>query len=208
LILGSTRTIMSFLQYERVRSFIALLGVKLPAYKTVQKVRRRLKNQFNFNVTESLSPLEKPCFGLQIKDILKQATELANPYVSDYLEFMPSLPNSSSKIFCFSQSQKWREGLDPYLRVQMINLDHGHFYLHEPVQLTSKHIVVPAFFYKSGNDLFAKCVFTRQKYECTGSSGKIRIEFQHVSTFDSELFLTINVNTFWREFNKIEVREG
>ncbi|KAH9816664.1 hypothetical protein DFH28DRAFT_1158132 [Melampsora americana] len=167
LVLGSTRTTMSKLQYDRVSSFIALLEVKLPAYKTLQK-------------------------------------ELANPYVTDHLEFMPSLPNEGSRVSGLAQSKKWREGLDPDLRVQMVDQDNGHFYLHEPVQLTSQRIVIPCYFYKAGNEVLAKCVYAHLKWE----NPSIRIEFQHVSNFNSELFTTINVNLFWREFDKIEMHNG
>lgn len=76
LILGSTRTTLSLLEYERIRLFFfSLLGPKIPAYKTVQNLRKRLKRRFDFNVCESLSALHKPCFGLQVKDILKQASD-------------------------------------------------------------------------------------------------------------------------------------
>ncbi|KAH9808345.1 hypothetical protein DFH28DRAFT_910246 [Melampsora americana] len=214
LVLGSTRTTMSKLQYKRVRSFISLLGVNFPAYKTLQSVCRRLKARFDFDISKSLSPLEKPCFGLKIKDILKQASlpcadltllqELANPYVTEHLDFMPSLPNKGTRISCLAQSKKWREGLDADLRVQMVKQDNGHFYLQEPVQLSAQRIVIPSYFYRSGNEVLAKCVYAHLKWE----NPNLRIEFQHISDFDSELFTTVNVNTFWKEFDRIEMRDG
>ncbi|KAH9812707.1 hypothetical protein DFH28DRAFT_1061525, partial [Melampsora americana] len=207
LVLGTTRTTLSLLEYERIRLFVGFLGVRLPGYKSLKKTRQNLKNKYNFSVSETLSPLEKPCFGLKVKDILRQASkfELANPYVRDHLQFLPELPASGTKINRFSQSKKWRERLDPTLRVQMVHQDDRHFYIYEPVQLQSKKIVIPLFFYQSGADTYAKCVFTRQKLVTTSS---IQIEFQRIPFFDSDQLSTINVNQFWREFDKIEIRPG
>ncbi|KAH9824024.1 hypothetical protein DFH28DRAFT_879514, partial [Melampsora americana] len=207
LVLGTTRTTLSLLEYERIRLFVGFLGVRLPAYKSLKKTRQNLKNKYNFSVSETLSPLEKPCFGLKVKDILTQASkfELANPYVRDHLQFLPELPALGTKINQFSQSKKWRERLDPTLRVQMVHQDDRHFYIYEPVQLQSKKIVIPSFFYQSGADTYAKCVFARQKLVTTSS---IQIEFQHIPSFDSDQLSTINVNQFWREFDKIEIRPG
>ncbi|KAH9816552.1 hypothetical protein DFH28DRAFT_890929, partial [Melampsora americana] len=198
-ILGLTRSTLSVSQYEQVCTFVQLLGPKLPSYKTIKEVRKRLRKKFDFNVGETLSPLGKPCFGLQ---------ELGNPYVANSLEFIPKLPDSTTKVYCLSQSKKWREELDQDLRVQMIEKGQSHFYLYEPVQLKDKRIVVPFYFYQSGHDVFAKCVFACQNLVKEGESTKIRTEFQSVSAFDSPLFTTININTFWRVFDAIDLRNG
>ncbi|KAH9821265.1 hypothetical protein DFH28DRAFT_883888, partial [Melampsora americana] len=205
LVLGSGRTMMSLLQYERVRSFVSLLGVKLPGYKSLQNCRRHLKKKMNFGVSESVSSLENRCFGLKIKQVLSQ--ELANPYVMDHLEFIPTLPNSNCKINCLVQSKKWREGLDRNLRVQMVSSPNGHFFLYEPAQLYSQKIVIPIFFYKMDNEVLAKCVPAHQICK-EGDDGKlhVRIEYRAVSSFDSILLSTINIKRFWRVFDQIELR--
>ncbi|KAH9816315.1 hypothetical protein DFH28DRAFT_966741 [Melampsora americana] len=87
----------------------------------------------------------------------------------------------------------------------MVHQDDCRFYIYEPVQLQSKKIVIPLFFYQSGADTYAKCLFTCQKLVTTSS---IQIEFQHIPSFDSDQLSTINVNQFWREFDKIEIRPG
>ncbi|KAH9820335.1 hypothetical protein DFH28DRAFT_841868, partial [Melampsora americana] len=156
LVLGSGRTMMSQLQYERVQLFVRLLGVKLPGYKSLQNCRRHLKRRLNFGVSESVSSLDNRCFRLKIKQILSQ--ELANPYVMDHLDFMPRLPSAKSKVNCLAQSKKWREELDCDLRVQMVSLPNGHFFLYEPAQLYSHKIVIPIFFYKMDHKVLAKCV--------------------------------------------------
>ncbi|KAH9810703.1 hypothetical protein DFH28DRAFT_902343 [Melampsora americana] len=195
LIVGSSRIIMLLLQYERVRSFLHLLKVKLPAYKTLQLVRQKLKKMFEFDVSESLSALGKPCFGLRVKQILTQ--ELANPYVMEHLEFIPELPTSTSKINRFTQSKKWREDLEKNLRVQMVNSPKGHFFLYEPVQLESKRIVIPMFFYGFETQVFAKCVFARQTAHLNSEGcQRIRVEFPSVSSFNSSQLSSINVKYF------------
>ncbi|KAH9815040.1 hypothetical protein DFH28DRAFT_1166770 [Melampsora americana] len=182
LILGSTRTTMSQLQYERVRSFVALLKVKLPGYKSLGNARRRLKKEYDMGLSETVSPLSKPCFGLQIKEILRQ--ELGNPY-----------------------SKKWREELAPDLRVQMVDCSKGHFYLFEPTQLQSKTIVIPMFFYKAGADVLAKCVYARVTRNTASReiTSALRIEFPSVCNFNSEQLTTINVKTFWKVIDQIEL---
>ncbi|KAH9812927.1 hypothetical protein DFH28DRAFT_1129296 [Melampsora americana] len=188
-ILGTTRTTLSLLEYERIRYFVGLLKVRLPGYKSLKNARKNLKKRYAFDVVES---------------------ELGNPYVRDHLEFIPELPHKTSEINRFSQSKQWREELPRDLRVQMVDTANGHFYLYEVVQLYSKRIVVPIFFFKSGTEIMAKCVFAKLIH-CGGSSDMgpgIKIDYQSVSDFNSESLSTINVNTFWKIFDDIELRPG
>ncbi|KAH9808088.1 hypothetical protein DFH28DRAFT_1198469 [Melampsora americana] len=134
--------------------------------------------------------------------------ELANPYVVDFLEFIPELPDATSKVHRLSQSKKWREELDEDIRVQMVEQGNTHFYLYELVQLQSKKIVIPFYFYKSGDQVLAKCVYAVQHFVKEGRASKIRTEFKSVSGFDSPSFSTINVNTFWRNFDQIKLPDG
>lgn len=148
LLLGSSRTTSRVAEYERTRSYVSLLKVTLPGYKSVRNCRDTLKKRYGFEVAEALSPSNKPCFLLKVQQILSQ--ELSNPYVAEHLQFMPELPSSTTKTNRLSQSKKWREELDRDLRVQMVNLPQGHFYLYEPVQLQSKQLVIPLFFLSNG----------------------------------------------------------
>lgn len=173
---------MSQRQYERVRSYVGLLGVKLPGYKSIQNLRQRLKKQYDFDVSETVGPLGRTSFALKVKQILSQVRclyvssklldhweifpqELANPYVCDHLQFMPELPSITDKVDRFAQSRKWREELDRDLRVQMVALPQGHFYLFEPVQLKSKTLVIPEFYYQEGTETFAKCAPAHQSIQ-------------------------------------------
>lgn len=63
---------MSQRQYERVRSYVSLLGVKLPGYKSIQNLRRRLKQKYEFDVSETVGPLGKTTFALKVKQVLAQ----------------------------------------------------------------------------------------------------------------------------------------
>lgn len=125
----------------------------------------------------------------------------------DHIQFIPELPNQSDPINRLGQSRKWREELDRDLRVQMVDLPNGHFYVFEPVQLQSKQIVVPMFLYKVNQEVFAKCVFTNQIYQRNTSDGRpqVHLEFRSVSDFNSEDLASINVKLFWRTFEKIEL---
>lgn len=134
--------------------------------------------------------------------------ELSNPYVTEHLQFIPELPSQTDKVNRFAQSKKWREDLDRDIRVQMVDSINGHFYLFEPVQLQSKHIVVPIFFYQEGTQTLAKCVPTCQRYQ-KDSQGQphIQVQFESVQDFDSPSATSINVREFWRVFNAIELRK-
>ncbi|KAH9809084.1 hypothetical protein DFH28DRAFT_1225958 [Melampsora americana] len=205
LILGSGRSTMSVDQYEKVRSYIGLLHVKLPGYQSLQHCRSDLKKRYSFDVSESLSPLEKPCFRLQVKQILTQ--EVANPFVIKHLQSIPELPGPTDKVNRLSQSRKWREELDKDLRVQMVNAPRGHFYLFEPVELNSGKLVIPVFFYQQHNQIFAKCIPARLVYQSGEASNgpQIRVQFRSTSDFNSESLASINVMYFSKVFEDIEV---
>ncbi|KAH9818447.1 hypothetical protein DFH28DRAFT_1152318 [Melampsora americana] len=205
LILGSGRSTMSVDQYEKVRSYIGLLHVKLPGYQSLQHCRSDLKKRYSFDVSESLSPLEKPCFRLQVKQILTQ--EVANPFVIKHLQSIPELPGPTDKVNRLSQSRKWREELDKDLRVQMVNAPRGHFYLFEPVELNSGKLVIPVFFYQQDNQIFAKCTPARLVYQSGEASNgpQIRVQFRSTSDFNSESLASINVTYFSKVFEDIEV---
>ncbi|KAH9815246.1 hypothetical protein DFH28DRAFT_893321, partial [Melampsora americana] len=207
LILGSTRRQMSRLEYDMVRSFTGLMGVKLPGYNSLREFRQQLKTRYQFEVAENLLPLGRPCFTLHVKQILSQ--ELSNPYVTEFLRFIPELPTRSSKITCLAQSKKWREELNRDLRVQMVALPQGHFYILEPVQLKSKVMVIPEYFYQQGTEVFAKCVPAQQVYKSNpDGSARIRVSFVSAHNFNSLILKAVNVKDFWRVFESIEVRQG
>ncbi|KAH9821710.1 hypothetical protein DFH28DRAFT_882527, partial [Melampsora americana] len=92
LILGSARTMMSLVQYKNVRLFVGLLNIKLTGYKSLQNCCHKLKKKYHLNLLETSSPLGTQCFARKVKQILKQ--ELGNPYMREFLEFIPILPTA------------------------------------------------------------------------------------------------------------------
>ncbi|KAH9823364.1 hypothetical protein DFH28DRAFT_922254 [Melampsora americana] len=199
-LLGSSRTTMTVTEYKQIRFYVGLLKLQLPGYQSLQNCRTKLKENCGYDVSESLSPLDKPCFGLQ---------ELADPYVMDHLQFMPELPTSTTKVNCLAQSQKWQEELDKDLCVQMVTSPKGQFYLSKPMELLSKKIVIPIFFHQEGDEIFAKCVSTVLNYQEVVNNGgpQIRVEFQLVSDFNSNSLASVNVRSFFKGFEKIKIRK-
>lgn len=122
---------------------------------------------------------------------------------------MPELPSITDKVDRFAQSRKWREELDRDLRVQMVALPQGHFYLFEPVQLKSKTLVIPEFYYQEGTETFAKCAPAHQSIQTDADGTQhIRVYFDSASYFNSSVLSAINVKEFWKAFDAIEIRPG
>lgn len=139
---------------------------------------------------------------LLLNEMFLHFQELANPYVYKYLTFIPELP-TSTKIDRFSQCRKWRELLDPDMRVQMVSINRYHFYLFEPVQLHSKELVIPQFFYQQESSLYAKCCLATVVWP--PGQQQPRIEFPGVQSFNSELLKSVPCSSFWRVWNDIHV---
>jgi hypothetical protein len=83
--------------------------------------------------------------------------DLANPYVNPHLEYYP-VDSGGIDVYKFSQSFKWREGLNRELRAQMVAIRNKHFYIYEPCQLVTGTLVVPIFFYSYMGKMFSKCI--------------------------------------------------
>lgn len=122
---------------------------------------------------------------------------------------MPELPSNTDKVDRLAQSKKWREELDRDLRVQMVDLPQGQFYIFEPVQLKNKQIIIPQFFYQQGKEIFAKCAAAHQSLQKhTDGNPHIRVYFDSASDFTSPVLTAINVKEFLKVFDAIEIREG
>lgn len=68
---GSACNQVSRRQYETVRSAVSLAGVKLPSYKSLKAILKRIKNQMGLNLVSGLSPLNNVCYSLPLKDLLR-----------------------------------------------------------------------------------------------------------------------------------------
>ncbi|KAH9810721.1 hypothetical protein DFH28DRAFT_488008 [Melampsora americana] len=201
LMLGTGRNLMSTAEYTRIRCILKnVLQVFLPDLGHVKKIRTELKSRLGLRVLERTSPLGNPCFTLSITDIISQ--ELSNPEVCQNIGFLPEI-DKSVEVNRFSQSKKWREELQPTLRVPMVEVDGEHFYIYEPAQLVDSVVVLPVFFYKDQVSVRAKCLKVVADPQggpnfCVAAEPK----------FDSEIFLDVDVQTFACSFARIELQNG
>ncbi|KAH9820476.1 hypothetical protein DFH28DRAFT_1217996 [Melampsora americana] len=203
LLLGSTRNLLSRLQYDILRGILEVTSVKLPAWSVLRGVRQELKQLLKINVIEKTSALGSPCFGLSIQETISQ--ELANPHVCPHIQFIPEY-EPGAIINRLSQARKWRDGFSRDLRVPMVQSSFGHFYVYEPVQLESRNILVPIYFYKTTTSTFAKCL--RLEVRPINHSTLFRLEIAAEPDFDSETLEDINVNQFRVEFPKLVINNG
>lgn len=155
MVYGSARNQLSRRQYETVRSAVSLAGLKLPTYKTLKTILKRIKKKLGLNLVSTTSPLNNKCYSLPLKELLR--LDLAKPHVAQNLTFYPQV-SKDGLVKEFSHCDKWLNGFPPHLRAPMVYTMFGHFYLYEPVQLASGELVVPTHFFYFGEDLVAKCL--------------------------------------------------
>ncbi|KAH9810698.1 hypothetical protein DFH28DRAFT_1131780 [Melampsora americana] len=197
LIIGSTRSLLSRLQYQRIRSILRICDVNLPAWGSLRDLSNRTKRKMGLAILARHSPTGKPLFGLK---------ELANPMVSPHLAFLPELP-VNIPVNRLSQCEKWREGYSKDLRVQMLVSKGIHFYIYQPVQVATGQLVVPIFFYKQEELTIAKCLPAVVE-PASGNQQGYRIILEEEPPFDSPELLTIEVTSFWRLFEAVELDNG
>lgn len=130
---------------------------------------------------------------------------MANPLVNKHLVYVPELAQNAT-INRLSQSRKWRERLDPDLRVQMVSCGSKQWYLHEPIQLDNKKIVIPQFFYQSNGCLLSKCVLVT--LSPLDEEGRTTIEFPAECSFDSVDVFVVPVNDFVKGLDDILYNDG
>ncbi|KAH9822967.1 hypothetical protein DFH28DRAFT_1048547 [Melampsora americana] len=204
LIIGSTRSLLSRLQYQRIRSILQICKVKLPAWGSLRALKNRLQSKMGLDICARDSPTGKPLFGLKVQTIIQ--SELANPIVSPHFVFLPELP-VNVPINRLSQSQKWREDYPPSLRVQMVEYKSIHFYIYEPVQVVSAQLFVPIFFYQQADEVMAKCL--RATVETASPiQGGFNVMIDQEPSFHSAELFTINVKDFWRPFTAVKLDDG
>lgn len=106
----------------------------------------------------------------------------------------------------FSQCKKWREGLDVDLRVQMFDIGSTHFYIYEPVQLSSQKVVVPIYLYHVNNVKMAKCL--PLSLALSSVAGKYCMKVPNEPAFDSPSLLEVLASDFWRTYDQIILQDG
>ena len=130
--------------------------------------------------------------------------ELSNPYVAENLEYYPH-ETSGITISSLHQSHKWREDPSHELIVQMVCNPGKHFDIFEPKGLISGEVVVPVFFYKFQEKIYAKCAVSEYQQRVLRDSFYIIILANLI--FDSDL-LNVYFNDFQETFEEIMFDDG
>ncbi|KAA1111013.1 hypothetical protein PGT21_035677 [Puccinia graminis f. sp. tritici] len=196
---GYMRCSISRSMYSQMRLILSITGLELPHWNTIRNTSESIRMLLNFHVLENESIWNHKCFSLSIPQILEQ--EISNPYVHPHLDFYPEDPNGQN-IFKLSQSKKWCEELGPNERVQMVVSNDKHFYIFEPTQLKSGKVVVPVYFYKMNNEIYAKC--TKPFISPTSHDAKVlKIEFEGALEFTSDRLQAIKVSEFKNIYSEI-----
>ncbi|PLW22410.1 hypothetical protein PCASD_13465 [Puccinia coronata f. sp. avenae] len=105
-----------------------------------------------------------------------------------------------------SQSFKWREDLPPDLRVQMVDCSNKHWYIFEPVELKSRHIVVPLYFFMEDNKLMARCVKADIQIQ-SEATRKIKISIPSNMAFASTDLKSVDVRDFSLTYSEIRLNQ-
>jgi hypothetical protein len=125
--------------------------------------------------------------------------------VNPHLEFFPEDAHGLN-IYKFSQSMKWLKHLPPDLRVQMLQINHKHYYIFEPAVLRSGQMVVPIFFYRDNSEMYAKCAIPQVDY--TRSLPKLSVTIPPDLTFDSASLVAVNAAELELTYPEIQVEEN
>lgn len=126
--------------------------------------------------------------------------ELSNPLVRKHLDLYPELTYGKD-VYKFSQSFKWLAGLSRAHRPQMVDVKGKHFYIYEPVQLISKKVVIPIYFFKYNHSLHSMCILIDDtRISCNGNQIKITIPDRlHFSHSDLKMFDINDFKYIWSE---------
>ncbi|KAH9810625.1 hypothetical protein DFH28DRAFT_1132026 [Melampsora americana] len=194
LIIGSTRSILSRLQYHRIRSILRICDVDLPKWGAIRSLSKKLKSNFGLEVSDRISPHGHPLFGLKVQTIIS----------IPHLVCLPELATHNEPVNRFSQSKKWREDFSKELRVQMVVHRGKHYYIYEPLLTIAEKLVVPAFFYQLAGKTMAKCLPAKLQYE---PPSNLQVLVLSEPPFHSTAFQTIEVADFWKPAPEITLED-
>ncbi|WAQ81854.1 hypothetical protein PtA15_2A167 [Puccinia triticina] len=154
LLIGHTRSMLSRSLYKRISALWEVCGLKLLRWAAVRESRKRIRDLLGNKVQSYVSVFDTPCYALSSQKIISQ--ELANPLVARHMEYYPESTDGLI-ITKFSQSGKWLTGMSQDHRPQMCRFKDKDFYIFEPVELQSKQLVIPIFFFTQAGVLHARC---------------------------------------------------
>ncbi|EHS63462.1 uncharacterized protein PGTG_21593 [Puccinia graminis f. sp. tritici CRL 75-36-700-3] len=203
LMTGYLRNMLSRVTYLLLRLILAMKNLILPHWDSVRRTKQRIRTMLNLTTKESLSVWNNKLFTLSLKGIL--ANELLNPLVTSNLEFYPHDP-AGSQIDSLYQCFKWREDLSRDLRVQMIYIGNKHYYIFEPVRLTSGEVIVPIYFYKSNGGIYAKCLTPH--YEPTKGGKGLKLVIPSDIKFCDQALQTIDIKEFDEMYSELYLEDN
>ncbi|OAV91637.1 hypothetical protein PTTG_27904 [Puccinia triticina 1-1 BBBD Race 1] len=154
LLIGHTRSMLSRSLYKRISALLEVCGLKLLQWAAVRESRKRIRDLLGNKVQTDVLVFDTPCYTLSSQKIISQ--ELANPLVARHMEYYPE-STDGLMITKFSQSRKWLTGMSQDHRPQMCQVKDKDFYIFEPVELQSKQLVIPLFFFTQAGVLHARC---------------------------------------------------
>ncbi|KAI7937656.1 hypothetical protein MJO29_014971 [Puccinia striiformis f. sp. tritici] len=154
-LVGYTRRILSRSAFDQIRAYLTIGSLKIPAWSTIRRAQKRIRNYLNVQINVANSVWGVPCAALSLKDILRK--ELSNPLVAPFLDFYPE-DAKGLDVYKLSQSKKWLELLPRQFRTQMCTNNTKHFYVYEPLETYSKKIVIPIFIHQINSVTHAKCL--------------------------------------------------
>ncbi|KAI7938280.1 hypothetical protein MJO28_015200 [Puccinia striiformis f. sp. tritici] len=154
-LVGYTRRILSRSAFDQIRAYLTIGSLKIPAWSTIRRAQKRIRNYLNVQINVANSVWGVPCAALSLKDILQK--ELSNPLVAPFLDFYPE-DAKGLDVYKLSQSKKWLELLPRQFRTQMCTNNTKHFYVYEPLETYSKKIVIPIFIHQINSVTHAKCL--------------------------------------------------
>jgi hypothetical protein len=117
------------------------------------------------------------------------------------MEFYPH-DCQGKEIYSLHQSAKWREELCRETRVQMVASRSKHYYIFEPVTLVGpeQKIMIPIFFFKLNNELYAKCIVPKMKNfpttELRNNHPQIQLMIPQFLYYESTQLINIPVKMF------------
>ncbi|KNZ49333.1 hypothetical protein VP01_507g4, partial [Puccinia sorghi] len=155
LILGYMRHVRPRSEYTQLHMIFSLANLDLPHWNGLRTSRLRICKLLKMEIDLKDSVLHNSCYVINLNQIVAQA--LADPFVNQHLDFYPEYTGGKN-VFKMSQCFKLREDLSPDLRVQMVEENEKHWYIFEPVELKSRHIVVPIFFFIESNQVKAQFI--------------------------------------------------
>lgn len=121
------------------------------------------------------------------------------------LEFIPAAKQAGAADR-FLKCKMWREGLDAELHVQILDVLLTHFYIYDPLQLSSQKVMVPIYLYQVGTVEMAKCLLLSPAL--SNIPGKYSMQSPTEPPFDLTSLLEVLASDFCWMYYHIILKDG